>query len=320
MSYFLFKRVLTLLATLLATSVIVFAVLEVLPGNAAQVLMGPDADPAAVAAKATELGLDQPLLSRYAAWIGGLLRGDMGLSYTYGSPVSELIAERLALTIPLAVLAMLLTTAIALLVGVYAASRHNGPGDVGLMTLAQIGIAIPNFWFAILLILLFSVKLQWFSAGGFPGWTQASGGSPLEALKALLLPAIALAVVQATILARITRSAVLEVLSEDFVRTARAKGLSQRAALWGHVLRNAMIPVVTVMGLQFASLLAGTIVVENVFYLPGLGRLIFQSISNRDLIVVRNCVMLLAAMVIVVNFVVDVLYAVIDPRVKASDI
>ena len=320
MSYFLFKRVLTLIATLLATSVIVFAVLEVLPGNAAQVLMGPDADPAAVAAKATELGLDQPALQRYFGWMGGLLRGDMGLSYTYGSPVSELIVERLALTIPLAVLAMLLTTVIALAVGVYAASRHNSAGDVGLMTLAQIGIAIPNFWFAILLILLFSVKLQWFSAGGFPGWTEDAGGSPLEALKALLLPAIALAVVQAAILARITRSAVLEVLREDFVRTARAKGLTQRAALWGHVLRNAMIPVVTVMGLQFANLLAGTIVVENVFYLPGLGRLIFQSISNRDLIVVRNCVMLLAAMVVIVNFVVDILYAVIDPRVKASDI
>mgnify|MGYP003582131530 CR=1 FL=1 len=316
MSYFLFKRVLTLLATLLATSVIVFAVLEVLPGNAAQVLMGPDADPAAVAAKATELGLDQPVLSRYAAWIGGLLRGDMGLSYTYGSPVSELIAERLALTIPLAVLAMLLTTAIALLVGVYAASRHNGPGDVGLMTLAQIGIAIPNFWFAILLILLFSVKLQWFSAGGFDGWSE--GIRP--GLKALLLPAIALAVVQAAILARITRSAVLEVLREDFVRTARAKGLSQRAALWGHVLRNALIPVITVMGMQFAELLAGTIVVESVFYLPGLGRLIFQSIANRDLIVVRNCVMLLAAMVVLVNFVVDLLYAVIDPRIQAHDI
>ena len=320
MSYFLFKRVLTLIATLLATSVIVFAVLEVLPGNAAQVLMGPDADPAAVAAKATELGLDQPALQRYFGWMGGLLRGDMGLSYTYGSPVSELIVERLALTIPLAVLAMLLTTVIALAVGVYAASRHNSAGDVGLMTLAQIGIAIPNFWFAILLILLFSVKLQWFSAGGFPGWTEDAGGSPLEALKALLLPAIALAVVQAAILARITRSAVLEVLREDFVRTARAKGLTQRAALWGHVLRNAMVPVVTVMGLQFAELLAGTIVVENVFYLPGLGRLIFQSISNRDLIVVRNCVMLLAAMVVIVNFVVDILYAVIDPRVKASDI
>ena len=209
---------------------------------------------------------------------------------------------------------------LALIAGVYAASRHNKLGDVGVMSLAQIGIAIPNFWFAILLILLFSVKLQWFSAGGFPGWTQEAGGGPLEAIKALLLPAIALAVVQAAILARITRSAVLEVLREDFVRTARAKGLSQRAALWGHVLRNAMIPVITVMGLQFANLLAGTIVVENVFYLPGLGRLIFQSISNRDLIVVRNCVMLLATMVVIVNFVVDILYAVIDPRVKASDI
>jgi peptide/nickel transport system permease protein len=188
-------------------------------------------------------------------------------------------------------------------------------GDVGLMGLTQVGIAIPNFWFAILLILLFAVQLRWFSAGGFPGW--AAGVGP--ALKSLVLPAVSLAVVQAAILARITRSAVLDVLREDFVRTARAKGLSRRAALWGHVLRNAMIPVLTVMGLQFATLLAGTIVVETVFYLPGLGRLIFQSISNRDLIVVRNCVMLLAAMVVVVNFVVDVLYAAIDPRLKPAD-
>ena len=213
-------------------------------------------------------------------------------------------------------MSMALTTVLALFVGVYAASRHNRLGDVGLMGLTQVGIAIPNFWFAILLILLFSVHLNWFSAGGFPGWDEGV----LEALKSLVLPAISLAVVQAAILARITRSAVLEVLREDFVRTARAKGLSRRATLWRHVLRNAMIPVVTVMGLQFANLLAGTIVVENVFYLPGLGRLIFQSISNRDLIVVRNCVMLLATMVVIVNFMVDVLYAVIDPRVKASDI
>jgi peptide/nickel transport system permease protein len=322
MSYFLFKRVLTLIATLLATSVIVFAVLEILPGNAAQVLMGPDADPAAVAAKAVELGLDQPALQRYLHWMGGLLRGDMGKSYTYGSPVAELILERLQLTVPLAVLAMTLTTALALAVGVYAAARHNRAGDVGLMTLAQVGIAIPNFWFAILLILLFSVKLQWFAAGGFDGWYFDDGvwAGLWEGLQALILPAVALAVVQAAILARFTRSAVLEVLREDFVRTARAKGLSHRATLWGHVLRNALIPVITVMGLQFAELLAGTIVVESVFYLPGLGRLIFQSIANRDVIVVRNCVMLLAAMVVIVNFVVDVLYAVIDPRVKASEI
>lgn len=320
MSVFLARHLLTLIATLLGASVVVFAMLEILPGNAAQVLMGPDADPEAVVALAEQLGLNQPALQRYAQWIQGFFTGHLGDSYAYDSPVWELIQERLALTIPLALMAMLLTTVLALLAGVYAASHHNKLGDISIMGLAQLGIAIPNFWFAILLILLFSVRLQWFSAGGFPGWSAEEGGGFWPALQALLLPAISLAVVQAAILARITRSAVLEVLREDFVRTARAKGLSQRAVLWGHVLRNAMIPVITVMGLQFANLLAGTIVVENVFYLPGLGRLIFQSIANRDLIVVRNCVMLLAAMVIVVNFIVDVLYAVIDPRVKARDL
>jgi peptide/nickel transport system permease protein len=316
MALFLVKRLITLLATLAGTSVVVFVVLEVLPGNAAQILMGPDASPEAVAALATKLGLDQPALTRYFNWIAGLLTGDLGLSYAYSSPVSELVLERLALTVPLAVLAMSLTIVLALSAGIYAAARHNKLGDVGLMGLSQIGIAIPNFWFAILLILLFSVQLKWFSAGGFPGWEE----DWVDALRALILPALSLAVVQAAILARITRSAVLEVLREDFVRTARAKGASQRRVLWGHVLRNAMVPVVTVMGLQFAELLAGTIVVESVFYLPGLGRLIFQSIANRDLIVVRNCVMLLAAMVVIVNFLVDLLYAAIDPRVKASDI
>lgn len=320
MSIFLLKRLLTLVATLIGASIVVFAVLEVLPGDAAQMLMGPDAEPEAVTAMGQQLGLDQPALTRYWQWIGGLLQGDMGDSYVYGSPVAELVWERLAVTVPLAVMAMCITAVLAIAAGVFAAANHKRWGDVGLMGLAQIGIAIPNFWFAILLILLFSVKLQWFSAGGFPGWSEEAGGGFWPALQALLLPAVALAVVQAAILARITRSAVLEVLREDFVRTARAKGLSRGEALWRHVLRNAMIPVVTVMGLQFANLLAGTIVVENVFYLPGLGRLIFQSISNRDVIVVRNCVLLLAAMVVVVNFVVDVLYAAIDPRIKAGDI
>ncbi len=320
MSLFLFKRFLTLLMTLVGASLVIFAVLEVLPGNAAQVLMGPDASPEAVDALAKQLGLDRPPWVRYWDWISGLLVGDLGLSYAYSTPVGELVWQRLAVTVPLALMAMLLTTVLALSAGIYAAARHNKLGDVGVMGLSQLGIAIPNFWFAILLILLFSVGLGWFSAGGFPGWSEDDGGGLVPGLKALLLPAISLAVVQAAILSRITRSAVLEVLREDFVRTARAKGLSQRATMWRHVLRNALIPVITVMGLQFAELLAGTIVVENVFYLPGLGRLIFQSISNRDVIVVRNCVMLLAAMVVLVNFVVDLLYAVIDPRVKASDI
>jgi peptide/nickel transport system permease protein len=316
MSLFLFKRLITLVATLVGASVVVFLVLEILPGNAAQILMGPDASPDAVQALAVKLGIDRPPIERYWNWVSGMLVGDLGLSYSYSTPVAELVLERLALTVPLALIAMAITSALALVAGIYAAARHNKLGDVGVMGLSQVGIAIPNFWFAILLILLFSVHLGWFSAGGFPGWSEGV----LPGLKALLLPAISLAVVQSAILARITRSAVLEVLREDFVRTARAKGVSRRGAMWGHALRNAMIPVITVMGLQFAELLAGTIVVENVFYLPGLGRLIFQSISNRDLIVVRNCVMLLAAMVVIVNFAVDLLYAVIDPRVKASDI
>lgn len=316
MSVFLFKRLITLVATLVGASVVVFLVLEILPGNAAQILMGPDASPEAVQALATKLGIDRPPVERYFSWVGGMLTGNLGDSYAYSTPVSELVLERLSLTVPLAVLAMAMTALIALVAGIYAASRHNKLGDVGVMAASQVGIAIPNFWFAILLILLFSVQLKWFSAGGFPGW----GEGLWQGLRSLLLPALSLAVVQSAILARITRSAVLEVLREDFVRTARAKGVSERGTLWGHVLRNAMIPVITVAGLQFAELLAGTIVVESVFYLPGMGRLIFQSIQNRDLIVVQNCVMLLAAMVIMVNFVVDVLYAAIDPRVKASDI
>ncbi|WP_316173257.1 MULTISPECIES: ABC transporter permease [unclassified Bradyrhizobium] len=316
MSVFLLRRFLTLVATLVGASLIIFLILDALPGNAAQMLMGADASPDAVRALAVKLGLDQPLVVRYAHWLGGMVGGDLGNSYAYGTPVAGLIAERLVLTIPLAIMAMTLTTVLALAAGIYTAANHNKLGDVGVMSLTQIGIALPNFWFAILLILLFAVKLQWLSAGGFAGWDDGLWSG----IKSLLLPAISLAVVQAAILARVTRSAVLEVLREDFVRTARAKGLTRREVLWQHVLRNAMIPVLTVMGLQFANLLAGTIVIENVFYLPGLGRLIFQSIANRDLIVVRNCVMLLAAMVIIVNFVVDVLYAVIDPRIKVHEL
>ena len=295
----------------------IFVVLDILPGNAAEMMLGATATPEAVQALSAKLGLDQPPLVRYGRWITGLLHGDLGQSVSYDTPVSQLIGERIVVTAPLALMAMLLTSALALSLGLFAASRHNRLGDVGVMAVSQVGIAIPNFWFAILLVFVFAVKLQWFSAGGFPGWSADGGGGVWLAFKALVLPAVALAVVQAAILTRITRSAVLDVLREDFVRTARAKGLSQRAVLWRHVLRNAFVPMLTVMGLQFANLLTGTIVVENVFSLPGLGRLIFQAIANRDIIVVRNVVMLLAAAVIVINFIVDVLYAVIDPRLKA---
>jgi peptide/nickel transport system permease protein len=318
MGVFLLKRFATFLATLAVASVLVFAVLELLPGNAAEVILGDTATPESLASLQAKLGLDRPALQRYTDWVGGLLQGQTAQSISYDTPTAELIAERIRVTLPLAVLSMALTVVLALALGIYAASRHNGLGDVGVMAASQVGIAIPNFWFAILLILLFAVKLQWVSAGGFPGWTEDDGGGLWEGLQALILPAIALALVQAAILARVTRSAVLEVMREDFVRTARAKGLTRRQALWRHVLRNAMIPVLTVMGLQFANLITGTIVVENVFVLPGVGRLIFQAISNRDLVVVRDVVMLLAGVVVIVNFVVDVLYALIDPRLRGS--
>ncbi len=313
---FFLKRLIGLIAALLAASVLIFVVLDVLPGNAAEVMLGESATPEAVQALSHKLGLDRPAPLRYASWVRGVLVGDLGNSVAYDTPIAELLGERLAVTVPLAVLAMALTTVLALAAGLYAAARHNRIGDVGVMAASQLGIAIPNFWFAILLILLFSVQLEWFAAGGFSGWTEESGGGLWEGLRSLLLPAVALAVVQAAILARITRSALLDVLREDFVRTARAKGLSQRAVLWRHVLRNAAVPVLTVMGLQFANLLTGTVVIENVFALPGLGRLVFQAIANRDLLVVQNIVLLLAAMVIVINFCVDIAVAWIDPRLK----
>jgi peptide/nickel transport system permease protein len=312
-SFFLFKRFASLLLTLLAASVVVFTVLDILPGNAAEVMLGESATPQSVAALSAKLGLDRAPLVRYADWMRGLATGELGMSIAYDTPIAQLVGERLVVTVPLALLAMALTTAIAFALGLFAAARHGRAGDVGVMSASQVGIALPNFWFAILLIWLFAVKLRWFSAGGFPGWGE---GAAL-ALRSLVLPALALAVVQAAILARIVRSAVLDVLREDFVRTARAKGQSPRGVLWGHVLRNAMVPVLTVMGLQFANLLTGTVVIEQVFSLPGLGRLVFQAIANRDLPVVRNVVMLLAAMVVVINFVVDVLYVVIDPRLRA---
>jgi peptide/nickel transport system permease protein len=319
MGLFLLKRFATFAVTLWVASMVVFAVLELLPGNAAEIILGDTATPESLAALEKKLGLDKPQLQRYAEWTGGLLQGRTANSIAYDTPTGELIAERLRVTLPLAALSMALTVVVALAAGVYAASRHNRLGDVGVMAASQLGIAIPSFWFAILLILLFAVKLQWVSAGGFPGWTEDEGGGPWEGVKALLLPAVALAVVQASVLARWTRSAVLDVMREDFVRTARAKGLSRRAALWRHVLRNAMIPVLTIMGLQFAFLISGTVVVEQVFVLPGVGRLVFQAIANRDLVVVRDVVLLLVAMVVIVNFVVDVLYAVVDPRLKSSD-
>lgn len=308
---FLIRRVLALVATLLAASLVVFVVLEVLPGDPALVMLGTEARPDTLAALRAEMGLDRPAAERYLAWIGSIASGRLGQSFVYRESVAALIAPRLSVTVPLALIAIVLSTAIALPLGTLAAARHGRATDAGVMAFAQLGLAVPNFWFALLLVLLFAVTLGWAPSGGFPGWDAGP-----TALGALALPAISLALPQAAILARVTRSAVLDALGEDYVRTARAKGLTRGATLRRHVLRNALIPVVTIMGLQFSFLLAGAIIIENVFYLPGLGRLVFQAINQRDVIVVRDVVLLLAAMVIVINFAVDVLYAVIDPRLR----
>lgn len=314
MTQLIAKRLVALVATLIATSLIVFLVMAVLPGDPAQIMLGIGAQDDTVAALRSKLGLDKPLIQQYVLWMAGLFTGDFGQSYTYSRPVSGLIGERVLVSLPLAIFAILLSTAIAIPCGVLAAARHNRLTDVGVSALAQVGIAIPNFWFAMLLILLFAVTLGWFPAGGFAGWDAGV----VAALRSLLLPAVALALPQAAILTRVTRSAVLEVLGEDHVRTARAKGLTRGSALRRHALRNALIPVVTIMGLQFSFLLAGTIVIENVFYLPGLGRLLFQAIAQRDLIVVQSLVVLLAGAVVFVNFVVDLAYLAIDPRLRKS--
>ncbi len=300
------------MVTLLVASLLIFLLLEILPGDPAAVILGVGAQEDTLRALRAELGLDLPAPVRYLNWLSEVLQGNLGRSYTYDTPVQELLLNRVELSLPLALLAILLSTGIAIPLGVFAASRHRKVADTGIMGFAQLGVAVPNFWFAILLILLFSVKLGWFSAGGFAGWD--AGWFP--AFKSLVLPAVALALPQAAILARVTRSSVLETVQEDYIRTARAKGLSRSQALWRHAVRNALIPVVTILGLQLSFLLAGTIIIENVFYLPGVGRLLFQAIAQRDLMVVKNLVLVLAATVVLINFLVDLLYAVLDPRLR----
>lgn len=309
---YLTKRLGSLCLSLIVASLVIFACIEIVPGDPASFMLGINAQPDTIQALRVELGLDQSLAQRYLDWVGGLLGGDMGMSYTYRTPVSDIVSDRLQVSLPLALYALTLTVVVAFPVGILAAARRGSVTDITVMGATQLGVAIPNFWFAILMVILFAINLRWFSAGGFPGWDAGIFSS----MKALTLPAIALALPQASILARVMRSSLLDTLSEDYMRTARAKGLTRRQVLWRHALRNAMIPVLTIIGLQFAFLLAGAIIIENVFFLPGLGRLVFQAITQRDLIVVESVVMLLVFAVILVNFLVDVAYAWVDPRLR----
>ena len=307
-----FGRLASLLATLLAVSAAIFLILDVLPGDTAAVMLGTSAREDTLAALRAELSLDRPALVRYLAWIGGVVTGQLGTSSTYQMPVGSLIAERFAVTAPLALLALAACIAIALPLGVAAAARHGRPLDRVITVFSQLGVAIPNFWLGLIFILVFATGLNWLPAGGFPGW--AAG--PWPGLRSLLLPALALALPQAAVLTRVVRASMLEVAGADFVRTARAKGVNEGGRLARHMVPNALIPVATVVGLQLSFLLAGAILVENVFNLPGLGRLAYQALAQRDLVVIRNVVLILAALVIAVNALVDLAYLLLDPRLR----
>jgi peptide/nickel transport system permease protein len=275
-------------------------------------MLGLNAAEDTVAALRAELGLDGSVVARYVGWVWGMMQGDFGISYTYRVPVADLIAQRVGVSLPLAAMALTLSTVIAVPVGIISAAYRGRGVDYGIMGVTQLGIAVPNFWFAMLLVLLFAITLKWVPAGGFPGWE--AGLWP--GLRALILPTVALALPQASILARVLRSALIETQAQDYMRTARAKGLSTGQTLRRHGLRNAMIPVLTILGLQFSFLMAGAIIIENVFYLPGLGRLIFQGITQRDLVVVEGVTMLLVCAVILVTFLVDLAYGLADPRLR----
>ena len=311
MTRYVFGRLVAMVIALLVASLVIFALLDLLPGDPARFMLGLNADPQAIANLRAELGLDQPFWTRYLAWIGGMLHGDFGVSFTYRVPVAELIGERAAVSLPLAIAALIVSSAVAIGAALLAVSRRGRASEVAILTAAQIGIATPNFWLAMLLVYVFANGLGWFPAGGFPGWDAGAGAVATS----LVLPVIALAAPLAAVLIRVTRSALLETMGQDYVLAARAKGASAWQALTQHALPNALIPVLTILGLQFTFLLAGAVIVENVFYLPGLGRLVLQAITQRDLIVVRGVVMALVFAAILVTLVVDLLYAWADPRI-----
>jgi ABC-type dipeptide/oligopeptide/nickel transport system permease component len=308
------ERLAVLLLTLICATAVVFVIVQVVPGDPVRYMMGLQAQPDTVAAMRRTLGLDAPPVERYVHWVGGMLRGDFGLSYTYRVPVRSLIAERLGVSVPLALYALILAATVAFPLGFAAAARRGRASDAWLTSLTQLGLAIPNFWLGMLLVLVFAVGLHATSAGGFPGW----GAGFWPALRALTLPAVALAMPQAAILARVLRGALIDTLDEDYIRTARAKGAGETQILWRHALPNALIPVLTILGMQFSFLLAGGVIIENVFFLPGLGRLVFQAIEQRDLIVVQGVVIVLVLAVVCVSFLVDLAYQLVDPRLRAE--
>jgi len=309
------QRVGILLGSLAVSSIIVFAFMAVLPGDPARVALGINASEQAVTELREQFGLDRPLVVQYVDWMYGLVSFDPGISYISRAPIGPQVADRVQVTLWLVGTAMVIAILLAIPAGAIMAVRHRQLSGLVLSAVSQVGVAVPAFLAGILLITVFAVGLGWLPANG---WTPPVQ-DPVMFVKQLVLPALSLGVVQAAVITRYVRSAVLDVLREDYLRTARAKGLRPTQALLRHGLRNAAVPVVTVLGLQLATLLVGAVVVERVFVIPGLGSLLLDSVSNRDLIMVQDVVMILVVAVLFVNFLVDLLYLVIDPRLRTGN-
>ncbi len=311
---FLVRRIATIIPTLIFVSMLIFGLQQLLPGDPAVVLAGEDRDPSVVAYLREKMHLDEPLPMRYLYWIGGVLQGDLGESLRMQKPVLELILEKLPVTIELAGFAFVIAVLIGVPAGIISAVRRNTALDYAANAVALWGLSTPNFWLGIMLILLFSVTLGWLPASGFV--------SPFEDLKAnlaaLIMPAFVLGNAIAAVLMRHTRSAMLQVLSSDYVRTARAKGLAERSVILKHALRNALIPVITLGALELGTLLSGAVLTEQVFTIPGFGKLIVDAVFNRDYAVVQGVVLFTATAYILLNFAADILYVVVNPQIRAQ--
>ena len=308
------SRIAIFLVSLLASSVLIFLLMTLLPGDPARVALGVNASDEAVATLRHAYGLDRALPVQYVGWLKDLMTFDLGKSYISGAQIAPQIADRLQVTLLLVVFSMVIALVVSLPLGTFSAVRHRHPDGVALSAISQIGVSIPAFLLGILLIAVFAVGLGWLPAGG---WTPPAQG-PGQFLRQILLPSLALGVVQGAVVARYVRSSVIDVMREDYIRTARSKGLRPMRALVKHGLRNAAIPVVTVLALQLATLLIGAVVIERVFVIPGLGSLLLDSVSNRDLLMVQDVVMVLVVAVLLVNLVVELLYVLIDPRLRTT--
>lgn len=309
---FYIRKLVTLASTVLLVSVITFLVFQVLPGDPAQIVLGVDADPHQLAELRRTMGLERPAAERYAAWIKEAAAGDLGESLRYHRPVKEIVAERMPVTVSLALMSLGLTLLIGIPLGIYVARQDGKFSALLLSALTQLGLAVPSFWLSFVLILLFSVAFKWFPSFGYVPWSE----NPAQAFRSLLLPSLALAIPGIAVVIRYLRNTLLDQARMDYVRTARSKGLRERAVMYRHILRNSLIPVLTIVGLLIADTLGGSIVVENVFALPGLGNLLITSIGTRDLPLLQTMVLYIAVIVVFINFIVDILYMVIDPRIR----